>query len=175
MQAETISNMYICSRFKEYFYNSNERNIISLYEDMLRQDSSITLHPLKAPWMMDALHQHYVKRSIKSLTQVSVHCQFYCTGRQRCCREGNTFSRVCLLVCSQVGPHLTTPYDALSSHRSHGLPPSGPTLAVNPYEASPWRDLLSGLVAKRTVGLRLKYFLVTEHQTDTQTSNYNTH
>ena len=61
----------MCPQFKEYFYNSNERNIISLYEDMLRQDSSITLHPLKAPWMMDAFHQHYVKGSIKSLTQVN--------------------------------------------------------------------------------------------------------
>ena len=52
-------------------------------------------------------------------------------------RESNAFSRACLLVCSQGSPHVTTPDYALISHRSHRPPPSGPTLAANPYEASP--------------------------------------
>ena len=55
----------------ELFYNTYERNPLSVLESFSRQPHALTLHPLKAAWMMNTHHQHATKQTINTAKQVT--------------------------------------------------------------------------------------------------------
>ncbi|ELT94429.1 hypothetical protein CAPTEDRAFT_218193 [Capitella teleta] len=55
-------------REHELFYHSYEDKSFHLLEDLMEQHASLTLHPVKQPWLMNALHHRYTNGVITHLT-----------------------------------------------------------------------------------------------------------